>query len=40
MFVYIGFLEIESIAFPQSHCISCGYNLKPKDLIEFLAIYF
>lgn len=23
----------ESIYFPQSHCISCGYNLKPKDLI-------
>ena len=23
----------ESIYFPQSHCTSCGYNLKPKDLI-------
>lgn len=30
----------ESIAFPQSHCISCGYNLKPKDLIEVFSYIF
>lgn len=30
----------ESIAFPQSHCISCGYNLKPKDLIGVFSYIF
>lgn len=30
----------ESIAFPQSHCTSCGYNLKPKDLIPVFSYIF
>ena len=27
----------ENIAFPPSHCTSCGYNLKAKDLIPVLS---
>mgnify|MGYP002559067426 FL=1 len=30
----------ESISFPQSHCTSCGYNLKPKDLIPVFSYIF
>lgn len=30
----------ESIAFPQSHCINCGYELKPKDLVPVLSYIF
>lgn len=30
----------ESISFPQSHCTSCGYNLKPKDLIPVFSYVF
>ena len=32
--------EEESIAFPPSHCTSCGYELKPKDLIPVLSYIF
>ena len=27
----------ESIAYPPSHCTSCGHNLKPKDLIPVIS---
>lgn len=30
----------ESISFPQSHCTSCGYILKPKDLIPVFSYIF
>lgn len=30
----------ESISFPPSHCTSCGYNLKPKDLVPVLSYIF
>lgn len=30
----------ESIAFPPSHCTSCGYELKPKDLVPVLSYIF
>ena len=30
----------ESISFPPSHCTSCGYNLKPKDLIPVFSYIF
>ena len=30
----------ESIAFPQSHCTNCGYELKAKDLIPVLSYIF
>lgn len=30
----------ESIAFPASHCTSCGYELKPKDLVPVLSYIF
>ena len=30
----------ESISFPQSHCTSCGYNLKPKDLVPVFSYIF
>ena len=30
----------ESIFFPQSHCTSCGYSLKPKDLIPVFSYIF
>ncbi len=30
----------ESIAFPPSHCTSCGYELKPKDLVPILSYIF
>ena len=43
-----GFLNVciyrivreESISFPQSQCISCGYNLKLKDLIPIFSYVF
>ena len=30
----------ESISFPQYHCTSCGYNLKPKDLVPVFSYIF
>ena len=30
----------ESISFPPSHCTSCGYELKPKDLVPILSYIF
>ena len=30
----------ESIFFPQSHCTSCGYSLKPKDLVPVFSYIF
>lgn len=30
----------ESISFPPSHCTSCGYELKPKDLVPVLSYAF
>lgn len=30
----------ESIAYPPSHCTSCGYELKPKDLIPIFSYLF
>ena len=30
----------ENIAFPQSHCTSCGYKLKSKDLVPVLSYIF
>lgn len=30
----------ESIAFPPSHCTSCGYSLKPYDLIPIFSYLF
>lgn len=30
----------ESISFPPSHCTSCGYNLRPKDLVPVLSYIF
>ena len=30
----------ESISFPPSHCTSCGYELKAKDLVPVLSYTF
>ena len=30
----------ESISFPQSHCTSCGYSLKPKDLVPVFSYIY
>ena len=30
----------ESISYPPSHCTSCGYNLKPKDLVPVFSYLF
>ncbi|WP_195986839.1 A24 family peptidase [Clostridium sp. D53t1_180928_C8] len=30
----------ESISFPPSHCTTCGYNLRPKDLVPVLSYIF
>lgn len=30
----------EPISFPQSHCTSCGYSLKPKDLVPVFSYIY
>ena len=40
MYVFIGCLKMNSISFPPSHCQSCGYKLKVKDLVPVFSYLF